>query len=495
MCTILINPPIAIGSGGSGLATSIIISGTVTSCSCTSVTITLKCSSGFATPLPAVPVTGGTFTATFTGIYLPSCSCLKKIDVTVQCLDGIQSFTDIPLDCHPCYDLSLTAIPSRVCVNAPFQFQLANTAASGTTPVNIYFGDGTPIVSIPAVTSTASTVPVPPHIYTSPGTYTVSVSIPGCAPQVFTVVVIDCPTDCCPNAVAVITSETIGKCLPDLTKKVKVEAVITPTPKAGCPTNVQAEMYIDGTSVASGSGTAPFTLTHTGNYTCGDHIVKIVYVGSDCPDSGDTFCVSVCETAKCILRRIYFALAATLTIVALLLYAFNSSMSFFGISAGITFVAAIILYIKWRTCALRCKKCPQKLANWQIAAASFLTFLILSKSSFIYIYTWLVGILSFAGTFAPALAIIILVIIVLLIILLIWLLLYKPWVAKCCPTECEKWLNIALAFGICLAAIGILMTLITTGGVLTSLFTIPYYGAILGFLGIYITTKVYIKCI
>jgi len=336
--------------------------------------------------------------------------------------------------------------------------------------VTIDYGDST-VISIPGVG--ASLVLVPPHTYTTTGIYTITISFNGVKCQ-YRITVKAC--DCCPNATALVTSVVDEKCNKDLTKSVKVDALITPTPQPGCPTIVQADMYIDNIWVNSGSGSVPFTISHSGDYNCGEHQITIKYPGSDCPDSGGTFCVSVCETPRCKKRRFSFEVAATVSLISLLLYIFNSTYTLLAGLFTAFLIVAIINYIRWRPCDQQCKKCPRILAIWQIALATFIGFLMLSKSSFITIYGWLVAAFAFAGAFAPVLAILVIIIIILIIILIIYLL-YQNWVAKCCPTECEKWTNIKEAFlDICAIAFAIVggVILLGYGAGVAGLFWLPY---------------------
>lgn len=453
MCTISINQPIAIISGST--ITSITVTGTTSNCACSNVTVTIKCIASTGTPpFLVVPVTAGTFTATFAGAALQGCYCEKEILVSVRCDDHPIHSQGFRLDCNPCSDIRVLGIPEKVCTNAPFQFQIAH-GSTGTINVNIDFGDNTSVIVL-NVGNTPITVPIPPHIYTSPGTYTLTVWITGCPPQQYTITVVDCPTNCCPNAVAIITSEIKEECNADgETKNVKVDAVITPTPQPGCPSNIQAEMWIDNNLVATGSGSSPFTLSHQANYKCLDHNVVIKYPGSNCPDSGGIFCVSVCETKTCKFLRNVIESALTVAIISSILFLtsyvlvsyypgtpsnglilFSVGWSLFSL-AMLALIAFIISCIIWLLipCGKTCRPCRWLLIAWEVLLSSLLGFLILSKSSFQILYAWLTNLVG------PVWSIIILVLIF-LIWAIITLLLYLNWVAKCCPTKCEKWTHL-----------------------------------------------------
>jgi hypothetical protein len=278
--------------------------------------------------------------------------------------------------------------------------------------------------------------------------------------------------DCCPIAVTVISSEVAEKCNPDdITKTVNVSAIVTPTPKQNCPTDVQAVLLVDGVMVATGSSSSPFNLTHSGDYGCGNHIVTVSYPSSTCPDDGSEFCVSVCESRKCWIKRNFLGTAATVGIIALLLYVCNyfllaysgpnipvlttvtTPLLILGI-VGIVFW--VINFLSWKSagCRVNCKKCLFLLNSWQIALASFMGFIILGKSSFIELYAWLISIVV-----QPWIAALI-IILLLLIWIIIIILLYISWVAKCCPTKCEKWTLILETFIFCGAAFGIVIGVI-----------------------------------
>lgn len=478
MCTITLNQPTVVLSGNT--ITSISVTGAIGpigDCPCDLLDITIRCSNLPPTALLSPPKHSvqidwntGTFSTVFTGAEIANCYCEKGITIVAQCGESGPSVTQtFTIDCGPCNDLTITNLPNEVCENDLVQFQVAYTGG-GTANLFVNFGDGSSPQPLNNVGASGVTVT---HTYGTAGTYTIIITVNEKRCE-FKIVVKKC--NCCPNATALVTSDIKEACNKDLTKSVTVTAVITPTPQTGCPTTIQAEMYIDNTLASSGSGSSPFTLTHSGDYDCGDHIVTIKYPGSGCPDSGSMFCVSVCETKKCIKRRLSFNVAATVSLISLFLYIFNSAYTILaGLFTGFL-IAAIIYYFRWRPCDQRCKKCPCMLATWQIALATFVGFIMLSKSSFITLYGWLLAAFSFAGTFAPVLAVLIIIILILLVILIIYLL-YNRWVGQCCPTECEKWTNIKDAFlDVCAIAFAIVggVILASYGAGVAALFWIPY---------------------
>ena len=316
----------------------------------------------------------------------------------------------------------------------------------------------------------------------APGQYTATLTLaspPGCPPvqAAFTVQ----PCDCCPASV--VTAEVEEKCNADLTKHVKVQAVVTPIP--GCP--VQAEMSVEGTVVDTGSGAAPFTLEHEGDYDCGRHPVTIRYPGTDCPDGGGEFCVPVCESPQCKLKRMYFELAATVALLSLGLYAFNTAKSYLLYLAIVASVVAVILFLGWRPCLKRCRRCQLLLVLWEIALATFLGFMMLGKWSF---YT-VVSALSYY--MSPVLAVILVILTLLLIAFVIYLL-YRLWVARCCPTECERWTQVyeTLTY-VCLVGTAIVTAVITSQGD-ASTFVAGYVGIGVGFFITWVLSQKVIAC-
>ncbi|HLP92796.1 MAG TPA: hypothetical protein VK168_02125 [Saprospiraceae bacterium] len=474
MCQIIINQPI-VGLSGSTI-TSVTVTGSIGpigQCSCDVLHIVISCLHGTSSNPQTVPISwnqgNGTFTATFSGSDVGRCLCDKEILVRVTCNDGVFESKAFKIECEGCRLLNVTGLNAEICKNTAFQFQVAYVGG-GTTNLTIDYGDGT-VVNIPNVGSSGINVPM--YTYTQTGNYTIVISFNGIKCE-FPIKVKDC--DCCPIANTNIQAEVDEKCNKDLTKRAKIDVLVTPTPKTGCPPIVQAELYIDNILVDSGANSSPFTLSHSGDYACGNHDVTIKYPGSGCPDSTGIFCVSVCESKKCKKRRFSFEVSATISLIALVLYLFNSAYTLLAGLFTASLIAAIILYLRWRPCDKICKKCPWKLALWQILLASFLGFIMLSKSSFIKIYTWLVSAFSFAGTFAPILAILVIIIVILLIILIVYLL-YKRWVSNCCPTECEKWTNILESLldvcGIAFVFVGGFI-FSTYGWGVAALFWIPY---------------------
>jgi hypothetical protein len=493
MCTISINQPTAIVS--SGTITSITVTGSTTNCRCGSpplpaLTVSIKCCDSASAVSKSVPVTVngtvGSFTVIFSGNDLIGCKCDGcEILVTVMCLDAVQTKTfKIICEQDCCLDFVLSTIIGA-CVNGKRQvdFDISfNITDERCLPYQFYleYGDNSTNSATQIFSSFGNNQHfIESHSY-NPGNYTAIlhyITHPNCPPLSIPLTIRPCEPNCCPNAIAVITSEIKEECNKDgETKNVKIDAVITPIPQPGCPTNIQAEMWIDNSLVATGSGSSPFTLSHQADYKCLDHNVVIKYPGSNCPDSGGSFCVSVCETRKCKKRRFSFEVASTVALISLLLYLFNSAYTLLAGLSTVFLVVAIINYIRWRPCDQICKKCPRILAVWQIALATFLGFIMLSKSSFIIIYGWLVAAFAFAGTFAPILAIIVIIIIILLIILIIYLL-YRRWVANCCPTECEKWTYIKESLlDVCAISFAIIGGFILSfyGAGVAGLFWLPY---------------------
>lgn len=477
MCTISINQPTAVVSGST--ITSITVTGTTTNCGCANVTVTIKCIGSTGTPpFLIVPVVAGNFTATFTGAALLNCFCEKEILVSIQCDDHPTQSQGFRLDCQPeqpdcCLDFEVTTKIGE-CINGKRQVDFDikfDVTDERCLPYQFYleYGDNSPNSATQTFSSFGNNQHfIESHLY-SPGNYTAIlhyVTHPNCPPLNIPLTIRPCNPNCCPNAVAVITSEIKEECNTDgETKNVKVDAVITPTPQPGCPTNIQAEMWIDNNLVATGSGSSPFTLSHQADYKCLDHNVVIKYPGSDCPDSRGIFCVSVCETNTCKFWRNVIESALTVAIISSILFltsyvlvsyypgTFSNGLILSSVGwplfslAMLALIAFIISCIIWLLipCGKTCKPCRWLLIAWEVLLSSLLGFLILSKSSFQILYAWLTSLVG------PVWSIIILILIF-LIWAIITLLLYLFWVAKCCPTKCEKWTHLLFTLvrcGVC----------------------------------------------
>jgi len=372
----------------------------------------------------SLPLPPGTYTVTLTLTSPRGCPPMSV------------SFTVPPCDCCPTLEITTTIGECDKDCKRPVTITYTVTPSSNPNcpPLDATLN----IPGIPPITINSSNLSGTVSGHYTPGSYNatlVIISPPNCPPQTkpFNV------PNCCPQTE--ITTEVKKDCNADQTKDVTINAFIVPHPN--CPP-ITAVMTIDGNQVvAQGSGSNPFTLTYSGKYKCLKHSVVISYPGTDCPDDAGEFCVPVCETKKCNIRRKHFEISATVAIILWLLFLFNSCYTFLFVSASIATICSIVLYFIWHKCRKICKPCPWKLAVWEIALASFLGFLMLGKSSLIAIYNWLYAILfSSVGPFWAIWIAIIIIILILLIIAFLILLAFLSWVAKCCPTNCEKWKNI-----------------------------------------------------
>ncbi len=291
------------------------------------------------------------------------------------------------------------------------------------------------------------------------------------------------PCDCCPTS-EIATFTTPGKCDPDnLTKHIVVCATVTPKP--GCP--VSAVMSVDGKDVASGTGSSAFTLKHEGDYGCGQHTGNISYSspGSTCPPTAFTFCVSMCETFACEAARWLLVVVGALALAIVALAILNPGLPSLTTPAILLTIVAFVLFLVWffSGCRKRCFPCPLLLLFWQTLAAGFICFLLLSKTSYLNLFVWLGGTLF---------AILILILVTLLVAFVIYLF-FLVWVARCCPTKCDKLIQLLLSLLAALAAFGFacwVINAVTTAGVLplfiVSWLLVGALGLVAGLLAIYI---------
>ena len=291
--------------------------------------------------------------------------------------------------------------------------------------------------------------------YCEGGDYTATITFPsiaGCPSRTLDITVTEClPSecfDCCPVASVVIKRCIDHSCNNDQTRDVEITTEVTPNIKPNCPSEVVAEMYINNQLVDSGSGSSVFTLSHDGRYKCGEHRVEIRYPEFDCPPEVRSFCVYNCEKDHCFLYRTLFTLFGGFTLASVLLFLLNrSALPWLGLVVIIAAVLTIGALIAWGNCKTECKKCPLKLAIWQLLAIGFLSFLWLSKSSLLKIHVWLSSFLS------PALATIICWLII-VIILIIILLLFLRWKNRCCPSTLIIWIEIEIVMAAILTVVG-----------------------------------------
>lgn len=298
----------------------------------------------------------------------------------------------------------------------------------------------------------------------------------------------DVSCDCCPNATVSFNTNVSEACNADHeTKHVTISAHVTPMIKQGCPSIVQAQLLVDGAAVASGSGSGTFSLNWQGDYTCGDHSITISYPGSTCADASDSFCVSVCEKPACKANRIAFEVFATTFLISLVLAIVNTYDSFIWFIALGAAILAVISYFTWLPCPRQCNKCTLFLALWEIILAAFAGFLMLSKSTL----SWLFFVLS--GSVGPVFAVIIIILILLLCALIIYLL-FKYWVQRCCPTNCEKWTNFQEAFlNVSFISTGIVVGILAMAGV-AGFYIIPLYAAIWALISLWVWYKKIMAC-
>jgi hypothetical protein len=416
------------------------------------------------------PVAGGSVPTSSFGLLngtlypslAPGLYYAEWVESNVDCKPIIYFFLVPPCDCCP----SLNITPDFGICDAngkrPVKVQWTITPPSLPSCPLI---DGTlnicgQTVSIVSGLPLAGSVNVGPL---APGTCDASLvltSPAGCPRIDLTIQVPTC--DCCPTVVITTgpTGPNAPRCNPDhLTKHITINAVVTPKP--GCDP-ITAVMAVDGTEVAAATqtGSAPFTLSAEGDYGCGSHDVTVSYPGTTCPDSGDSFCVSACETGECHFIRLMFEIAATTAVVCWILSIFTwfgavnptVKVNLFILTMWPSFavdtpmiwpilrnlailatVTAILLHSK--PCTKTCTKCRHLLVLWEIALAAFVLFLLHSKLPYVVAWAYLSSVLL------PVIAVVILVLVTLIVVFLVFLL-FKLWVARCCPTECERWWSV-----------------------------------------------------
>lgn len=509
-CTIVIT---SVSSNSSG--TLVTVSGTAVLCG--QVDVNIMCDSSFGGGATTT-VTGGTWS-----VSLPltgKCLCGTPIRIIASCHGDPQCQTTlstiIPCAQNACCPiLTFNTIYGECRDNGTRYVTINYTITPPTDPAcarNYYLGDlnfPAPILSIqnlnlsygnPPITGSVSDwLPINTPLtialtqsnangFSCPAV-ALTFTVPSCDPTI--------PPECCPIAIADIkrdeTHNPNEKCNSDnLTKSVKIDAEITPTPKPGCPSNVTAMMYIDGIAVTGATTSAgSFILSYTGDFECGRHPVTIKYIGSSCPDSEGEFCVSACESDTCMYLRWAYLAAATTAIISWMLWLCNfiknpallinnfpdttiltltnpqittvlSAILTLAIISTILWIIAWILWINAK-CRKNCKRCRCLLGTWQISLASLLGFLILSKCSFPDLFAWLtsLGIIAW------------LAILIIILIMLIWLIIilysYFTWVSECCPTSCEKWKRLLETFiSVLLISYPIIPTVIDTACSLAS---------------------------
>ncbi len=503
MCTITLSPPII--STTSGNISSITINGTIedlsnaptNQCTCDSIEVKISCLHGVVSKQDVIIDWNGklgTFSAQFSGNDIENCSCDGNVTVRAFCQEQAPFEQTYQIVCPPCGFLSIENLPIEVCIGDSFDFQISYLG-NGSTNIKIDFGDGTALIDLLNVGQTA--VPIPSHAYSQIGTYNIIFLFDGkeCA---IPIKVKNC--DCCPIAVVDFDVKVKSKCNSDLTKEVEIKASVVPDIKDGCPKEVKAELYIDDVLVDQHISEDPFDLKHTSNYKCLVHKIKVKFPDSGCDDIMSDYCVPVCESAKCFLRRQILILSLGTAITSMILFLFHTAITVFGIVSSGALITFILMSFIWRKCLNICEKCPRRLMIWQGILAGWLAFLALSKSSFIIAYTYLIGLLSFLGPLAPIIAILILLLIVLLVFIIIWLL-YRIWVSRCCPTRCQILIETLLAIGQAIVIITGITLLINNfvpiqgPGSPVDAFKVPGFLFVLGLVELYLGIRIAIECI
>ena len=370
---------------------------------------------------------------------------------------GIQYHFSVP-DC-PCPTVTFTHTTGRCQSDGtrPVTYTAVVTGISPTSPINAQlFGPCGP----PQSSAGIGTLTLSDSCSLNTGTYTITVVANDCPPKTYTVSV----QDCCPSVDFQSVVLKIPLC--DGCRNAEVTAVVTP--QSGVLTTATLTDLDTNTALASGTGSAPFTLSHSECYSGGTHNLAVLFASPlNCPPQTYSFCVPECESESCFSLRnsLVVALSTFLAIVlingiAALAGSINSPWFLFGRyldhlanASGLTSLAfiqstalatSIALFLFWALCLKLfgvqigscCGKgvfrCRLLLTLWQvflIVGIILLWFLACS---------WLLNLL-----FA-------------LIMLMIAYLIYFWWKNTCCIGKCDFLFYLVTAVAISAAPITLL---------------------------------------
>jgi len=421
--------------------------------------VTITNSSPLTGSLSPTLLAGSTYTATLSlancnpitaSITLPQCgSCCPTLVITPHISD-CNAYGQHPVSVD--YTITPSSNPSCAAINGTLTIGGVTTAI-GTLNGTVVLppqGQGNVIATL-TLTSPTPCPPIQKSFY-----------VPPC--------------DCCPIAMADISTDVKEKCNDDgETKNVDINVTVTPfIPKTGCAPLASAILKVDGVQKDSKSGTGTLTLNGSDKYSCGTHTVTVSYPGTGCSDDTKTFCVSVCEKTVDKANRITFETFASSAIISWVLYFFGS-LPLLPLAISFTVLAVYVYTQCWKPWKKPCKDCLCRLILWEISLASFLGFLMLSYSALSALWFW------------TPVYVALIILLVLLIIAIIIFILYRCWVVNCCPTKCEKWKELILTLALCAVAYGMIVAaLYITSPLLLPILEVPYsftiFGAISGLL-------------
>lgn len=214
-------------------------------------------------------------------------------------------------------------------------------------------------------------------------------------------------------------------------RTVKVKAIITsPT---GAPLS-SVDLQVDGSTVDSGSGPSPLSLSSTDTYSAtqtGQHTVTVKVPG--CPDTTTTFCIGECEPPNCLFRHWFVLVSGALAGFLWMLYACDPNTPHM-IAAVVATIGFIVAIFAWVPCQ---SSCGWLMIGWQIPLLTALTLLVMSNCC-----TLLFWIVAFG-------------------LLLVTSLFFQWWRANCCPTDCDILLQLLVVMFLFAADVLVLLGVIT----------------------------------
>jgi hypothetical protein len=287
------------------------------------------------------------------------------------------------------------------------------------------------------------------------GSYLVTVTSVGCKePKTQTISV----EDCCPTVD--FRHEVCGWpiCNAAGTRPVTIWATVNP--HAGVSTTASLVDTASGNVLDSGSGSTPFTLTTTQDYSAGTNQVQVSFAAPlKCPPQTYSFCVPKCETLGCfVLRNIIVAALSTFLAITMMKFIgflavfldtipgtgflWGRYLDFVGngtLQSWLTAIqilalgVAVLTFVYWWLCL--------KILQWTIGACCFTCCMlrIVLWQTFLIVGLILLWFLACSWLLHLFFA---------LIFLIIGYLLFLWWKATCCPGKCDPKFYLMWAFAL-----------------------------------------------
>jgi hypothetical protein len=432
-----------------------------------------ECNPDGTRPVTITAVLTGTPTTQITATMTDPCGMVTgsgtgSLTLTSSCAlgPGTYTVTVAPAGCPP---QTHTFTVKECCPAIAVSHTVGDCNSDGTRPVTVTAiltggSSGTSINATmtgpcgPVSGSGAGSVTLTSSCNLNTGTYVVTVTAGSCPPQTYTFSI----EDCCPKVAFNDVVKGVPICNAQHTRPVTISATVSP--HNGVQTSATLTDTATGSVMATGSGSTPFVLTGSGNYTPGTHQVEVTFAAPlNCPPQYFQFCVPECETWQCFSTRklILIALTTFITIACMLgiaalatyldgvtggaiwwalgryLDLLTLSTTLSGIETA-ALVVAILLLIWWwlcikfwgiqiGACCYAC--CILRIILWQVplmVAVCLLWFLAAS---------WLLNLICA------------------LILLLVSYLFFLWWNAKCCPGRCDALFYLATAVAVAFLAI------------------------------------------